>query len=113
MYWREDESSSKRKNIRLGHSRRACEVNSISGQQQEPTESSLLFEMGTGRNPRPLGRGGCQSNELLYLVLQFKFLITNNRLCNLFKQIFINSAAFSSTYFNFNNSSGFTHISCF
>ena len=60
MYWREDESSSKRKNIRLGHSRRACEVNRISGQQQEPTESSLLFEMGTGRNPRPLGRGGCQ-----------------------------------------------------
>ena len=36
MYWREDESSSKRKNIRLGHSRRACEVNRISGQQQEP-----------------------------------------------------------------------------
>ena len=43
MYWREDESSSKRKNIRLGHSRRACEVNRISGQQQEPTESSPLL----------------------------------------------------------------------
>ena len=60
MYWGVGELSSKRKNIRLGHSRRACEVNRISGQQQEPTESSLLFEMGTGRNPRPLGRGGCQ-----------------------------------------------------
>ncbi len=62
MYWREDESSSKRKNIRLGHSRRACEVNCISGQQQEPTESSPLLAMGTSRNSRPLGRGGCQLN---------------------------------------------------
>gem|GEM_PF-3920558 len=40
MYWGVGELSSKRKNIRLGHSRRACEVNRISGQQQEPTESS-------------------------------------------------------------------------
>ena len=45
----------------LGHSRRACEVNRTGGQQQEPTESSRLFEMGTSRNPRPLGRGGCQT----------------------------------------------------
>ena len=46
---------------RRGHRRSACEVNFVRGQQQEPTESSLLFEMGTGRNPRPLGRGGCQA----------------------------------------------------
>ncbi|MEH8139008.1 pirin family protein, partial [Gallibacterium anatis] len=30
------------------------------GQQQEPTESSPLLAMGTSRNPRPLGWGGCQ-----------------------------------------------------
>ncbi|WP_238319716.1 hypothetical protein, partial [Gallibacterium anatis] len=45
---------------RAGHVRRACEVNFIRSQQQEPTESSPLLAMGTSRNPRPLGRGGCQ-----------------------------------------------------
>jgi len=68
MYWREGESSLKRKNIRLGHSRQACEVNRTGGQQQEPTESSRLFEMGTGRNPCPLGRGGCQQYYPYYKI---------------------------------------------
>ena len=45
---------------RRGHRRSACEVNLVRGQQQEPTESSPLLAMGTSRNPRPLGRGGCQ-----------------------------------------------------
>ena len=45
---------------RRGHRRSACEVNLVRGQQQEPTESSPRKKRGAGRNPRPLGRGGCQ-----------------------------------------------------
>jgi len=54
--------------IRAGHVRRACEVNFIGGQQQEPTESSSLLAMGASRNPRPLVRGGCQPISRLLLV---------------------------------------------
>ena len=52
-------------NIRAGHARRACEVNLNRDQQQEPTESSPLLAMGTGRNLCLLGRGGCQPISIL------------------------------------------------
>ncbi|MBF0693146.1 hypothetical protein IR150_16860 [Providencia alcalifaciens] len=41
MHWSVGELSSKHKDVRAGHVRSACEVNHISGQQQEPTESNL------------------------------------------------------------------------
>ena len=56
------ELSSKHKHIRLGHSRRACEVNFNRGQQQEPTKSSPRKARELVGNPCALGRGGCQSN---------------------------------------------------
>ncbi len=42
-------------------------MNHISGQQQEPTESSLLLAMGASRNPHPLGWEGCQITNQTHL----------------------------------------------
>ena len=57
---------------RRGHRRSACEVNLIGGQQQEPTESSPRKKRGAGRNPRPLGWGGCQFFRKRLIVIHHK-----------------------------------------
>lgn len=53
------------KKIRLGHSRRACEVNLIRDQQQEPTESSPQLAVGASRNPLLSGKGRMSRKAVL------------------------------------------------
>ncbi len=61
-------------------------MNLVRGQQQEPTESNLLFEMGAGRNPLPLGGGGRQGMEKIHKITPFE---THPLMANCISGIFL------------------------